>query len=179
MFFFAWQPVYSMAQRLTVKKKVDSLDLILETQFTPPEGCDVLIGKNQDPRIENWKTRIKKWRTLEYSWTWISDSCFEQRTTMQYSVVCTCICPLQAGTQCYKNLVLSNKLIKPNFCFDLSHWRSTTVSLETSPYETSRSAVDLQQICFDQNRSTADYFIVCRVCFQSAADIKLEYPLRC
>ena len=30
-----------------------------------------------------------------------------------------------------KNLVLSNELIKPNFCFDLSHRRSTTVSLET------------------------------------------------
>ena len=42
-----------MAQRLTVKKKVDSLDSMLETQFAPPEGCDVLIGKNQDPRIEN------------------------------------------------------------------------------------------------------------------------------
>ena len=38
---------------------------------------------------------------------------------------------------------------------------------------------DLQQICFDKNRSTADYFIVCRVCFQSAADVKLEYPSRC
>ena len=36
------------------------------------------------------------------------------------------------------------------------------------PYETSRSAADLQQICLDENRSTADYFIVCRVCFQSA-----------
>ena len=47
------------------------------------------------------------------------------------------------------------------------------------PYETSRSAADLQQICFDRNRSTADYFIVCRVCFQSAADVKLEYPSRC
>ena len=31
----------------------------------------------------------------------------------------------------YKNLVLFNELIKPNFCFDLSHRRSTTVSLET------------------------------------------------
>ena len=47
------------------------------------------------------------------------------------------------------------------------------------PYETSRSAADLHQICFDRNRSTADYFIVCRVCFQSAADVKLEYPSRC
>ena len=27
---------------------------------------------------------------------------------------------------------LSTRLIKPNFCFDLSHRRSTTVSLETS-----------------------------------------------
>jgi len=26
---------------------------------------------------------------------------------------------------------LSTRLIKPNFCFDLSHRRSTTVSLET------------------------------------------------
>ena len=32
---------------------------------------------------------------------------------------------------CNKNLVLSNKLIKPNFCFDLPHRRSTTVFLET------------------------------------------------
>ena len=48
-----------------------------------------------------------------------------------------------------------------------------------NPYETSRSVADLQQICFDQNRSTADYFLVCRVCFQSAADVKLEYPSRC
>ena len=30
-----------------------------------------------------------------------------------------------------KNLVLLNELIKPNFCFDLFHRRSTTVSLET------------------------------------------------
>ena len=30
-----------------------------------------------------------------------------------------------------KNLVVSNESIKPNFCFDLSHRRSTTVSLET------------------------------------------------
>ena len=34
---------------------------------------------------------------------------------------------------------------------------------------------DLRQICFDINRSTAEYFIVCRVCFQSVADVKLEY----
>ena len=46
------------------------------------------------------------------------------------------------------------------------------------PYETSRSAADLQQICFDTNRSTADSFIVCRVCFQSAADVKPEYSSR-
>ena len=32
----------------------------------------------------------------------------------------------------YQILVLSiSELIKPNFCFDLSHWRSITVSLET------------------------------------------------
>ena len=30
-----------------------------------------------------------------------------------------------------ENLVLSTRLIKPNFCFDLSHRRSTTVSWET------------------------------------------------
>ena len=27
---------------------------------------------------------------------------------------------------------------------------------DSAPYETSRSAADLQQICFDKNRSTAD-----------------------
>ena len=32
---------------------------------------------------------------------------------------------------CNKNLVLSTRLIKPNFCFNLSHRRSTTVSLQT------------------------------------------------
>ena len=31
----------------------------------------------------------------------------------------------------YKTLSLSTRLIKPNFCFHLSHRRSTTVSLET------------------------------------------------
>ena len=55
----------------------------------------------------------------------------------------------------------------------------TKIRICLFPYETSRSAADLQQICFDQKRSTADYFIVCRVCFQSAADVKLEYPSRC
>ena len=29
---------------------------------------------------------------------------------------------------------------------------------------------DLQQICFTKNSLTADYFIVCKVCFQSVAD---------
>ena len=57
--------------------------------------------------------------------------------------------------------------------------RPKYLTKDSNPYETSRSAADLQQICFDKNRSTADYFIVCRVCFQSAADVKLEYPARC
>ena len=29
---------------------------------------------------------------------------------------------------------------------------------------------DPQQICFTNNRLTADYFVVCKVCFQSVAD---------
>jgi len=36
---------------------------------------------------------------------------------------------------------LSARLIKPNFCFDLPHRRSTTVSLETNPF-TQPSFVD-------------------------------------
>ena len=37
------------------------------------------------------------------------------------------------GSQSFSVLIqpLSTRLIKPNFCFDLSHRRSTTVSLET------------------------------------------------
>ena len=38
------------------------------------------------------------------------------------------------------------------------------------PYETNRSAADLQQICFTKNRLATDHFIVCKVCFQSVAD---------
>lgn len=38
------------------------------------------------------------------------------------------------------------------------------------PYETNRSAADLQQICFMKNRLATDHFIVCKVCFQSVAD---------
>ena len=38
------------------------------------------------------------------------------------------------------------------------------------PYETNRTAADLQQICFTKTRLVADYFIVCKVCFQSVAD---------
>ena len=41
-----------------------------------------------------------------------------------------CVITVVSKTQ-NKNLVLSNELIKPNFCFDLSHRRSTKVSLET------------------------------------------------
>jgi len=37
---------------------------------------------------------------------------------------------------------LSTRLIKPNFCFDLSHRRSTTVSLET---KNSNKLTDYQQ----------------------------------
>ena len=53
-----------------------------------------------------------------------------------------------------KNLVLSNELIKPNFCFDLSHRRSTTVSLETrNSYITRRlSAGSLQLWIANKNR---------------------------
>ena len=29
---------------------------------------------------------------------------------------------------------------------------------------------DVRQICFTKNRLTADYFIICKVCFQSVAD---------
>ena len=40
----------------------------------------------------------------------------------------------------------------------------------STPYETNRSAADLQQICFMKNRLATDHFIVCKVCFQSVAD---------
>ena len=39
---------------------------------------------------------------------------------------------------------LSTRLIKPNFCFDLSHRRSTTVSLETRNPFTMRTSITLQ-----------------------------------
>ena len=38
-----------------------------------------------------------------------------------------------------------------NACFTLKQQEG-----EDNPYETSRSAADLQQICFDKNRSSAD-----------------------
>ena len=50
------------------------------------------------------------------------------------------------------------------------HMPQVNVWLCDTPYETNRSAADLQQICFTKNRLAADYFIVCKVCFQSVED---------
>ena len=67
------------------------------------------------------------------------------------------------------------------FCFEqrrLSLWSPTSmdrgvtifIKITNFPYETNRSAADLQQICFTKNRLATDHFIVCKVCFQSVAD---------
>ena len=64
-----------------------------------------------------------------------------------------------------KNVVLSNELIKPNFCFDLSHRLSTTVSLETrnsrskDKFMVYRNSWMLRrtQIKFSQTKSHSEY----------------------
>ena len=54
---------------------------------------------------------------------------------------------------------------------EIATWVNTNREEEHGlPYETNRSAADLQQICFTKNRLATDHFIVCKVCFQSVAD---------
>ena len=124
--------ILQIIQRCSVQKNTQKKKQILEKleHFENPPSCKGYIQPMPNP---HFGSKLKIPKNMSKSILKIIQGCFVQIPLEKTPNIPETRAFLnRPSCNAYtKILVLSTRLMKPNFCFDLSHRRSTTVSLET------------------------------------------------